>query len=548
MVMHSTLPSGTRLIRGLAWIVPLLAVPGRSPADGPQWPWSQQSRVEAADSGSPDYFGRRVALQADTAAIGAEYDDAPGSNSGSAYVFLRRNGLTWSQQARLVAADGAANDLFGCAVGLDADTLVVGALSDDLPSSKTDAGSAYVFVRSGTAWSQQAKLTASDREVGDNFGSSVAVDGDTAIAGAPNNDDPVAGTDAGAAYIFVRSGTVWSQQAVLLASDRSADDRFGGSVAIRGDTAVVGAWQADNVGAVFSGAVYVFTRSGTAWTQQARLAPGDIVAGDAFGRSVSLGQDNLAVGADGCDASPLSNVGAVYLFSRTGTTWFADGKLMLADRLDNDQTGAWVSLSGARVLCAPRTRSPTNAYAYVFARTGVWIEEARLAPAGPTNFASFGYGVALDGDTAVCTAPNETASGGANSGAAYLFVMDNDRDGLGNALEASLGSNPDLPDSDGDGIPDYEELVTGTSLTNATPVSERFAAQVLPAASPVDGIVLTWPSLADRLYSVEETVSPMLAWQSTTMTDAPGTGDAMSYTGAMPSASGFLRIGVRMAP
>ena len=154
-----------------------------------------------------------------------------------------RSGGAWTQQAKLTASDAAADDRFGISVAVAGDTAVVGAFLDDTLAG-TDAGSAYVFVRSGGAWTQQAKLTASDAAADDPFGDSVAVAGDTAVVGAL--DDTLAGTDAGSAYVFVRSGGAWTQQAKLTASDAAADDQFGYSVAVAGDTAVVGAYFDDH--------------------------------------------------------------------------------------------------------------------------------------------------------------------------------------------------------------------------------------------------------------------------------------------------------------
>src|SRR6266508_458911 len=176
--------------------------------------------------------------------------------AGSAYVFVR-SGTGWSQQAKLTASDAASGDRFGDAVGISGNTVVVGA-SD----AASDAGSAYVFVRSGTSWSQQAMLTASDAAVFDLFGRALAVSGDTAVIGAPS-DDTDAGPNAGSAYVFVRSGTSWSQQAKLTASDAAAFDFFGAAVAISGDTVVVGALADDTDAGSNAGSAYVFVSAPT---------------------------------------------------------------------------------------------------------------------------------------------------------------------------------------------------------------------------------------------------------------------------------------------
>ena len=177
---------------------------------------------------------------------------------------------TWTQAAKAIASDGAANDEFGWFVDIDGDYAIVGAHHDD--DSGNTSGTAFIFKRNGTTWTQQQKLTASDGAAGDKFGQSVSIDGDFAIVGALWNSEKA--TYAGAAYIFVRSGTTWTQQAKLLASDGAYDDRFGYSVAIDGDYAVVGSTLDDDKG-TSSGSAYIFVRSGTSWSQQAKLTAND---------------------------------------------------------------------------------------------------------------------------------------------------------------------------------------------------------------------------------------------------------------------------------
>ena len=178
----------------------------------------------------------------DTAVAGAPFDDNVGTiNQGAAYVFTR-SGTTWTEQQKLTAPDGGANDLFGTSVAIDVDTLVAGAPA----GGTTDSGAAYVFTRSGTDWTPQAKLTASDGAAGDQFGLSVGIEGDTAVVGSP-----IARVGAnlarGAAYVFTRDGTIWNEFQKLVASDGAVGDLFGFSVAIDGNTIVAGATRADGV-------------------------------------------------------------------------------------------------------------------------------------------------------------------------------------------------------------------------------------------------------------------------------------------------------------
>src|SRR6185295_9812360 len=172
-----------------------------------------------------------------------------------------RSGTTWTEQQKLLASDASSNDLFGVSVSVSGDTVVVGAYRNNNPGG-VGAGAAYVLVRSGTTWTEQQKLLASDAAVNLCFGYSVSVSGDT-VAVRAYVDYNAGGVDAGAAYVFARSGTNWTEQQKLLASDAAASDWFGYSVSVSGDTVVSGAWLADAVGGVDAGAAYVFVRSGT---------------------------------------------------------------------------------------------------------------------------------------------------------------------------------------------------------------------------------------------------------------------------------------------
>jgi len=301
--------------------------------------WTQQAKLTAADAAAGDQFGRSVSVSGDTAVVGAWLDDDGGANSGSAYVFVRSGGV-WTQQAKLTAADAAAGDEFGLSVALSGDTVVVGANRDD--DAGTDSGSAYVFVRSGGVWTQQAKLTAADAAAGDVFGYNVALSGDTAVVGAYGNDD--GGSASGSAYVFVRNGGVWTQQAKLTATDAAAEDVFGACVTLSGDTVVVGAYRDDDAG-TDSGSAYVFVRSGGVWTQQAKLTAADAAAGDVFSYSVALSGDTAIVGAHLNNAGGTDS-GSAYMFVRSGGVWTQQAKLTAADAAAQDQFGVRVALSG----------------------------------------------------------------------------------------------------------------------------------------------------------------------------------------------------------
>ncbi len=280
--------------------------------------WRQQAYLKATQVTANDQFGFSVAIAGDTLVVGANLEDGSSTgvngtvnelapDAGAAYIFVRRTGgnggRTWSQQAYLKASQVTANDQFGFSVAISGDTVVVGANLEDGSATGVngvvnelapDAGAAYVFVRSGTTWSQQAYLKTSQVTAGDLFGTSVAVAGDTVVVGATLEDGSATGVNgsvdelasgAGAAYVFVRSGTTWSQQARLKASQARANDYFGRSVASSGDTVVVGAPEENGSAtgvngtlderalAAGAGAAYVFVRNGTTWSQEAYLKP-----------------------------------------------------------------------------------------------------------------------------------------------------------------------------------------------------------------------------------------------------------------------------------
>ena len=208
-------------------------------------------KLTASDGAADDEFGYSVAIDGEYALVGAYGDDDNGNYSGSAYVF-KRDGSSWTQQAKLVASDGAAGDYFGYSVAIDGEYSLVGAYGDD--DNGSTSGSAYVFKRDGSSWTQQAKLVASDGAAGDYFGYSVALDGEYALMGAFLDDDK--GSKSGSAYVFKRDGSSWTQQAKLVASDGAVDDYFGYSVAIDGEYALVGAYRDDDKG-TNSGSAYV---------------------------------------------------------------------------------------------------------------------------------------------------------------------------------------------------------------------------------------------------------------------------------------------------
>ena len=307
--------------------------------------WTQQQKLTAPDASMSAKFGESVSISGDTAIVGASW----AGSKGAAYVFVR-SGTTWTHQQKLTVSDYRGNPFFGNSVSISGDTVLVAASNHD-----NAKGAAYVFVRSGNAWTQQQKLTASDGTNLDYFGTSVSISGDYAIVGSDRDDDD--GDASGSAYIFVRSGNAWTQQQKLTASDGATLDYFGSSVSISGDYAIVGSKNDDDNG-FGSGSAYIFVRSGIAWTQQQKLKAADAVREHSFGWSVSISGDTALVAAPNDD-----NIkGAAYLFVRSGTIWTEQGKIVASDRRKDDFFGSAVSISNSVVVVG--THNAESAYVF----------------------------------------------------------------------------------------------------------------------------------------------------------------------------------------
>jgi MYXO-CTERM domain-containing protein len=384
----------------------------------------EQARLEAGDGSALDAFGFAVAVQGDTALVGAYRDDsARGTDAGAAYVFVR-SGATWTEQAKLEASDGAAEDAFGASVALDGDTAIVGAFQRDTALG-VNAGAAYVFVRSGTTWTEQSRLEASDGTAFASFGAAVALAGDTVLVGA-RDADAARATRAGATYVYTRSGSPWSAQAKLEASDGADGDAFGVAVALDGDTALVGANGDATPRGVAAGSAYVFVRSGAAWTEQARLEASDGAEGDVFGFSVSLSGDTALVGALYDDTPQGNDAGSAYVFVRSGTMWTEQARIRPSDGATGDFFGYAVSLEGDTALVgAPRhstSRGTNVGSAYLITRRGTnWGVQSRIDARDGAAVDQLGTAVSLDGATALVGAPFDDTTRGMDVGSAYVF-------------------------------------------------------------------------------------------------------------------------------
>ena len=293
--------------------------------------WTKVAKLLPNDGVASDYFGIAAAVSRTTIVVGASGHDELGSASGAAYVFERKNG-EWVQVAKLTADDGVAGDNFGYSVAIDDSWIVVGARYDDDKGS--NSGSVYVFEKRGDGWYQANKLVASDGSNGDLLGLSVSISGTRVVAGAIYDDDSF--FNSGAAYVFERVGSSWSQTAKLKANDPASNDRLGYDVAIHEDRIIVSSHLDDDNGAS-SGSVYVFEFNGNTWLQAAKLKASDGAASDFFGIAVAVDGDRIAVGANGDDDHGSSS-GSAYLFTKNGASWIED-KLTPSDGNASDSFG-----------------------------------------------------------------------------------------------------------------------------------------------------------------------------------------------------------------
>ncbi|MBL0357265.1 MAG: FG-GAP repeat protein [Chitinophagaceae bacterium] len=277
------------------------------------------AEVTASNGAANDFFGCSVSISGSYAVIGAYGKDVGGNvDQGCAYIFQKETGSSnWNQVAILTASDGAGGDWFGYSLSISGNYIIVGAYNKNVGGNNYQ-GKAYIFYRTGSAWSQQAILTAADLASGNNFGYSVSISGDYAVVGTPGK--MIEGKQfVGKAYVYNRTGSTWSLQAEIIASERDRFDDFGSSVSISEDNIVIGApqWL---IATESKGKAYVFKRSGTNWYQQARLVASDGHYGDDFGTSVAINGQYIAVGAPGFDytnssGQTYSNTGKIYFFN-----------------------------------------------------------------------------------------------------------------------------------------------------------------------------------------------------------------------------------------
>jgi uncharacterized repeat protein (TIGR01451 family) len=367
--------------------------------------WSEQQRLTAAD---PVVFGVSVAMSGDTIAVGGVGAGDPVPGPGAVFVFVR-SGSTWILQQKLQPP--GITDRFGASIALAGDTLVVGD-----PSDGPFAGAMYVFERSGSVWSPPQKLTASNTAANDRFGTAVTLSGDAArlVVTAPNH-----GSLIGSAYVFDRSGATWTEQPMLTPAGATGQYLFGNAVSISGDTIAVGASGADTAAGTNAGAVHVFVRDAGAWSeQQPRLLADDAVAETNLGRSVTIEGDTLVAGAYYGFTGPQEGA---YVFTRTGTSWTQQQKL-LADQPGIGRFGSAVEVAGDTLLVGASQEDVRGAV-YAFARTGnTWTADEKLLSMDFPNWDELGSAAAVSGDTLAVGAPNDSGPAAEEAGSVTLYV------------------------------------------------------------------------------------------------------------------------------
>ncbi len=450
--------------------------------------WTQKQKITSTPRGVGAQHGNAVAISGNTMVVGARHDSTTASQAGAAFVYVL-NGGVWTQQAVLLANDGALADKFGHSVAISEDTIVVGSYNDDSPLS--NGGSAYVFVRNGTTWSFQQKLTASDGTADDEFGNAVGIEAEFIAVGSHFADRP--GTSsAGSVYLFRRTGTVWTQVQKLLSTAGPFGvfgNYFGESVAVSGGKIAIGA-TGDNNLETADGSVYVFADSGGSYVLQQKLTISNGTNGDIFGCSVAIEGNTLVGGAR--EDTPIVGqpaYGAAYVYEFNGSTWQSQGKLVASDGAAFDRFGWSVAVSNGVVAVGAREDDtivgPDAGSAYIFTRLGGgWTQRQKLAPTDTFNGDRFGSGVALSFGHLVVGAAEKALTAPNGQGAAYYFTFgitkkffDFDGDGLAdisifrpingqwwyqrsfdNAVRAlQFGTSTDKPvpaDYDGDGKTD----------------------------------------------------------------------------------------------
>jgi len=311
--------------------------------------WKQEAKLVAEPAYADDTLGGNVAIKNNMVMLGVSRRDGVGKDSGAVFAFERKTN-SWSQQQILTAIDAKAGDAFGQSIALTERFLVIGAPHSDAPQK--DSGAVYIYKRDKESWQFQTKLTANDGSEGDLFGISVAVDGDTVLVGADLHDEVA--ENAGAVYAYVFDGEQWKLQAKLIAEDGADTDIFGVRVALSGDSALISARRDDIEGfGEDAGSAYIFERSKGKWTQTQKLIAPDGKADDRFARGVALNEDTALISAMHHDTNG-NNAGALYVFKKHLGKWKYTSKRIANDGLPQDRFGWNVALTDkSAIIAAP---------------------------------------------------------------------------------------------------------------------------------------------------------------------------------------------------
>ena len=365
---------------------------------------TETQKLTDSDGEATYGFGESVSISGDLAIVGFPDDTILGFSSGSASIFAF-DGANWNFQAKLTGSDEVAFDSFGASVAITENMALIGAPGDDTLSS--DRGAVYVFVFDGTNWTEQAKLYfAGGAKAGSRFGGHIALSGNTAAISASGYDD------IGAVFIFTFDGTAWTEQARITPSDGTVGDVFGSGVAISGDRVLIADYFKDS----YTGTAYIFGFDGTTWTQEAELRGLDTRLGDRFGSSVALSGDLALIGA------PNKNTcrGAAYIFAFDGTSWSQQTKLKVSGAQVYDEFGSSVALSDTvAIVGAKQFLDSGKIYQYSL-RRGVWKLRAELVASDSVGGNSLGTSVALSGNTVLGGADMSFTN---EPGAAYVFKI-----------------------------------------------------------------------------------------------------------------------------
>ena len=382
-----------------------------------------QQEVTDPNGVQQEYFGNSVAMDGNTAIVGAQNALVGGVSKGRAFVYVF-NGSSWVLQATLKAPDGVQGDGFGFSVAVSGNSVIVSAPYHTV-GTKTQLGVVYIFVRSGTTWSKQAEFGPADGSSYDFFGGAVAIYGNTAVIGSTFHK---VGTHAGqgTAYVYVRQLSSWTLQGHLNGPGSAQSDHWGSSVALYGNMALVGSPYHAVGGNLDEGAVDTFVRSGTSWSFQQQLTCPNSLAGDHCGWSVGLSGNTAIVGSPDIKLGGYRS-GAANIFVQIGSTWYSQAQLNPNPAQDDVAVGASVSVSGNyAVIGAPILQVNGNVQqgaAWVYARSGnAWYQQGPfLSGADGATYDEFGGAVAISGLNVLVGAFGKAINSKPIEGAAYFL-------------------------------------------------------------------------------------------------------------------------------